>query len=200
MSQGSSEATMHLSGLQQIIKLRGGTDKIGNSAGLSMLLETLDLTHAVYFHTSPMYTFADASQPSSTERTPAPPPCPRGRGGFDQAMLDDISNFVLSIPELAEADQQLPEGAQMGQVVARNTFENKAEQWYRCLSDAAEHVADIALAHCCRLAADTHPLSPGHAAPYPLRLQAQSAELLHALSTLPDAAWDEVSPMLHIRV
>jgi hypothetical protein len=39
ISRGSSEAMMHLKGLSQIIKLRGGVDKIGNKGGLYMFLE-----------------------------------------------------------------------------------------------------------------------------------------------------------------
>ena len=39
ISRGSTEAMMHLSGLSQIIKLRGGVDKIGNKGGLYMFLE-----------------------------------------------------------------------------------------------------------------------------------------------------------------
>lgn len=200
MSQGSSEATMHLSGLQQIIRLRGGTSKIGNSVGLRMLLEILDLTHAANFRTSPMYTVADASQPSSTEQTPAPQTHGGGCGELDQGMLDDISNFILSIPELAETGEQMPGGAQLGQKVTRNTFDDDVGQWYRCLSDAAERVEDIALAHCCRLAADVHLLTCSPAAPHPMRGHAQTEELLQALAGLLDAVWDDVSPTLHTRV
>jgi hypothetical protein len=36
---------MHLSGLTQIIKLRGGVDKIGNKGGLYMFLEMLVPTY-----------------------------------------------------------------------------------------------------------------------------------------------------------
>ncbi|KAK3704333.1 hypothetical protein LTR37_013886 [Vermiconidia calcicola] len=39
ISRGSTEATLHLTGLSQIIKLRGGTDRIGNKGGLYMFLE-----------------------------------------------------------------------------------------------------------------------------------------------------------------
>jgi hypothetical protein len=39
ISRGSTEAIMHLSGLSQIIKLRGGPAKIGSKGGLPMFLE-----------------------------------------------------------------------------------------------------------------------------------------------------------------
>lgn len=39
ISRGSREAILHLTGISQIIKLRGGTEKIGRGGGLYMLLE-----------------------------------------------------------------------------------------------------------------------------------------------------------------
>lgn len=209
---------MHLSGLQQILNLRGGARNVGDTAGLPMLLEILDLSHAVYFHTSPLYTSAEPSRPSSNDRQAPAPPVSR-RGELDQGMLDDISNFILSIPELAETGEELP-GAESAldarQVQAqtqtqtqtyggsRSMFEEEVELWHRVLSEARLSTTmrdeeGAALAHVCRLAADLHLLSTSAVRAHPMRIQTRNDELLESMSDVPDETWNPASD-LHTRV
>lgn len=184
---------MHLTGLSQIVALRGGTAKIGETAGLEMFLEILDLTHAVYFHTTPLYTTADPSQPSSTEETPAP------AAELDQAMLDDISNFILSIPELAETGEQVPEVGQVLSGAERVTFEEEVERWDSVLRRAAGEMEDEGMGTVCRLAADLHLLGTSAVQPHPMRVRQLVEELEQALVDVADEDWDE-HPALHIQM
>ncbi|QIW97845.1 hypothetical protein AMS68_003363 [Peltaster fructicola] len=56
ISLGSHEALTHLSGLSRMIEWRGGIDNISSDSGLPVLLQVLDLLHAVSFHVAPVYT------------------------------------------------------------------------------------------------------------------------------------------------
>lgn len=194
---------MHVSGLQQIIKLRGGTRKVGNTAGLGMFLEILDLTHAVYFHTSPMFTTADRSRPSSHEQTPAPPSRRETRRGeLDQAMLDDISNFILSIPELAETGEELPAGPQAPRTVTRTTFEDQVDEWAGTLNEASQRFGesnDSTLWRVCRLAAETHLLTTSAVQAHPMRIRSKTEELFKVMEVTANWAW-EAHPAEHTRV
>lgn len=191
---------MHLTGLQQIVHLRGGTGQIGHTAGLRMLLEILDLTHAVYFHSTPFYTAAEPSQPSSTEDTPAPPARTRDPAGgeLDQAMLDDISNFILSVPDLADTGEEVPQETQLAQTVTARTFEDEVEVWDRRLREAGVRV-EGAIDRACRLAADVHLLSTSAVQPHPTRMRAKTDELFDAVSTSSEGAW-EAWPAIQTRV
>ncbi|QIW95065.1 hypothetical protein AMS68_000583 [Peltaster fructicola] len=57
MSKGSRESILHLQGLQSIIRLKGGLSTFSKS--LSMMLECLDLCHALMFDEKPILTTCD---------------------------------------------------------------------------------------------------------------------------------------------
>lgn len=202
---------MHLSGLQQILHLRGGTRKVGETAGLAMLLEILDLTHAVYFHTAPMYTVAEpSSEPSSHEHTPAPPSRPGEQSGgeLDQDMLDDISNFILSIPELAETGTGTEEmsqitgtGRNMG---LRSEVEEEVGVWERVLRNHAGRLDGdpdgvSKVTRVCRMAADLHMVAMSPVRAHPMRVRAMVDELFQMVENLPEKSW-EGHLMLHVRM
>lgn len=169
-----------------------------------MLLEIVDLVHAVYFQTPPMYTMANASQPSPVETAPGP----RSRGDahdeLNQTVLADISNFLVGIPNSAETGEQTARRRiAANRVVTPGTFEDGVKLWQRPLQEAARATAadgDRSLARICGLAERLHLLSTCSCRPHPLRLQAVHAELFDAMKDLPERAWESVAPELHTRV
>lgn len=213
---------MHLSGLSQIVKLRGGVNKIENT-GLHLFLEMsvplfhfidkygqltrsrLDLIHAVVFHTSPMYTSAEKSQPGSTRNTPHLQPYDTAID-LDQQTLDEISSFIMNIPEmdnlgaagmLPDPSTLLPEAA-----VTPSSFENEVEQWHQSLVQTAHSIApsyEGSLAYVCSLAAGLHLATTSAITPHPIRLQAQTEELFRCMTGLPENAWDAFR-LLHVRI
>lgn len=167
----------------------------------------LDLIHAVYFHTSPMYTSADKSQPGSKQNTPQLQPYDAVEG-LNQDTLDEISDFIMSIPEMedttTDAADILPDylRLQPEPVIAPSSFENEVQQWNQFLIQAAHSIApsyEGSLAYACGLAAALHLATTSAIMPHPVRLQAQTQELFNAMAALPDEAWDSFC-MLHVRM
>lgn len=202
---------MHLSGLQQILHLRGGTRKVGSTAGLAMLLEILDLTHAAYFHTTPLYTIAEpSSQPSSHEQTPAPPsrPSEGSASELDQDMLDDISNFILSVPELAGTGTGMEEMSQIGGagqcMGLLSEVDEEVEGWERALRNSARRIevdsdgfAEVVRA--CRMAADLHLVAVSQVRAHPVRVRAMVEQMFEAMRGVGEEKW-EGCLVLHVRV
>lgn len=149
-----------------------------------------------------MYTSAERSQRSSSEDTPPLAPVEES-GAFNQAILDEISDFIVSIPDLAETEEQpLPGLAQPEPSVTPSAFENEVQQWHQYLTQAAQNIASSyegALAYTCGLAAGLHLATTSAVAAHPSRLQTQTQELFTAMSNLPDEAWDAFQ-MLHVRM
>lgn len=215
---------MHLKGLSHIIKLRGGVDKIGNQGGLYMFLQMwvqeprifdmlltgsrLDLIHAVYFHTSPMYTSAEESQPGSKQNTPRSKSYDATIDNLNQETLDEISDFITSIPEMDNAPTDtanvIPDylSLQEEPVLTPSTFEIEVQQWHEFLVQAAQNIApsyEGSLAYACDLAAGLHLATTSAVMPHPKRLQGQTNELFNTMAGLPDDAWDSFH-MLHVRM
>ncbi|KAK5174152.1 uncharacterized protein LTR77_001232 [Saxophila tyrrhenica] len=193
ISRGSREATMHLHGLCQIIRLRGGTVRIGDNGGLAMFLQMLDLVHAVFFSEAPLYTAGDTSQPSSLQDTPQLQP--------DQDMLDEISDLIMSIPERVGPDDP-PEDLALQPSITPSTLEMEVQGWYQFLKQPEPTVAvkyDGALAYACKLAAGLHLAAYSPLAANSARLQLQAVELFSVMSRLPDDAW-EACHTLHLRI
>ena len=149
-----------------------------------------------------MYVSQDRSQPSSTEDTPQVVPVDADTM-FDQATLDEISDFILNIPELAEMEEQpLLDVTQPEPSVTPSGFENEVQQWHQYLTQAAQSIApsyEGSLAYACGLAAGLHLVTTSAVAAHPMRLQAQTEELFTAMANLPDEAWDAFH-MLHVRM
>jgi hypothetical protein len=152
-----------------------------------------------------MYTSADKSQPSSKQNTPEMQPYDAA-AGLDQQMLDEISDFIMNIPEMDDVDAlgALPDPLQLQPepAVTPSSFENEVEQWHHLLVQAAQSIApsyDGSLAYVCGLAAGLHLATTSAIMPHPLRLQAQTEELFRAMASLPDDAWDAFQ-MLHVRM
>ena len=165
----------------------------------------LDLIHAVFFHTQPMYTSADKSQPNSEQDTPQLQP-DDAAAGLDQQMLDEISEFIMNIPEMEDIDAAdilfNPRDLQLDQVMTPSSLENEVQQWHRYLVQAAQSIAPSyngSLAYVCGLAAALHLATTSAIMPLPVRLQAQNEEMFRAMASLPDDAWDAFQ-MLHVRV
>ena len=150
-----------------------------------------------------MYTFRDQSQPSSAEDTPHLSTMDQASGPeLDQAMLDEISDFILSIPEMADMDEEMPEQYQAQPTVTASGFEAEEQQWHQFLTQAAQSIApsyEGALAYACGLAAGLHLVTTSAIVAHPMTLQAQSEELFKAMANLPDEAWD-CFQMLHTRM
>lgn len=161
----------------------------------------LDLLHAVYFHTVPMYTSTITSEPDSVEHTPHLEPLEEAPG-LDQATLDEISDFIMSIPEMADDDTTLRPTQEPESAVTPSSFEHEVSQWHLHLTQAIESISSAhegALAYCCGLAAGLHLATTSAIHPHPVRLQTQCDELFKAMSELPDDAWDTFET-LHIRM
>ena len=167
----------------------------------------LDLIHAVYFHTHPMYTSADKSQPGSKQTTPQLQSYDAVQG-LDQDTLDEISDFIMSIPEMEDTTSDgtdiLPDylRLQPEPAVTPSSFENEVQQWHQFLVQAAQSIApsyEGSLAYACGLAAGLHLATTSAIMPHPVRLQVQTQELFNAMAALPDEAWDSFC-MLHIRM
>lgn len=202
---------MHLSGLQQILNLRGGTRKVGSTAGLAMLLEILDLTHAVHFHTLPMYTVAEpTSQPSSHEQTPTPPspPCDGPTNELDRGMLDDISNFILSVPDLAETGTGMEQISQLasarGRPGLRNEVDEEIELWEKALRNSASRIemdceGAAEVARVCHMAADLHKIAMSPVRAHPVRARAMVEQIFEVLRGVEEETW-EGCLVLHVRM
>ena len=117
-------------------------------------------------------------------------------------MLDEISNYIMSIPEMADGDESLPDVLQPEPSVTPSCFENEVQQWHHFLTQAAQSIApsyEGSLAYACGLAAGLHLATTSAIAPHPMRLQAQAGELFTEMANLPDEAWDAFQ-MLHVRM
>ena len=172
-----------------------------------LTIARLDLTHAVYFHTHPMYTSADPSQPASKHSTPEIQPYDI-TAELNQDMLNELSDFIMNIPELNDDPANLgsiqadylrlyPEPA-----INPTKFETEVQQWHQFLIQAAQSVAsssDESLAYVCKLAAGLHMATTCAVTPHPMRLQAQTEQLFSAMMSLQDDAWSAFA-MLHVRV
>jgi hypothetical protein len=152
-----------------------------------------------------MYTSADKSQTNSKQNTPQMQPYDAA-AGLDQQMLDEISDFIMSIPEMDDTDATgvLPDPLQLQPepAVTPSNFENEVQQWHHFLVQAAQSLApsyDGSLAYVCGLAASLHLATTSAITPHPLRLQAQTEELFRAMASLPDDAWDAFQ-MRHVRM
>lgn len=148
-----------------------------------------------------MYTSIDRSQPSSNEDTPLIPPLEPP--GLDRNTLDEISNYIMSIPEMADMDDCLPENSLPPEpAVTPSGFENEVQQWHQFLIQAAQSIApsyEGSLAYACGLAAGLHLATTSAVIPHPMRLQARAEELFTAMKDLPDEALDAFE-MLHVRM
>jgi hypothetical protein len=98
----------------------------------------LDIVHAIYFNSATLYTTADASQPNSTQDTPLF--APLGIPEFDQETLDEISDFFMSIPEMAEGEV-LPSAPPLEPAITPSSFEQEVLEWHQFLSQAAQSIA-----------------------------------------------------------
>ena len=148
-----------------------------------------------------MYTSADRSQPSSNEETPHLPPLDRP-SELDQDMLDEISDYILSIPELADAGETQPAIQQDQPFVTQSAFESEVQQWHQFLTQAAQSIApsyEGSLAYACGLAAGLHLATTSAVTAHPVRIQGQTEELFTAMANLPDDAWYAFQ-MLHVRM
>lgn len=126
--------------------------------------------------------------------------------GLDQQMLDEISDFIMSIPEMDDTntEETLYESfkLQPEPVATPTTLEQEVQQWHQFLVQAAQSIApsyDGSLAYVCGLAAGLHLATTSAIMPHPMRLQAQTEELFRAMASLPDDAWDAFQ-MLHVRM
>ena len=152
-----------------------------------------------------MYTSADKSQPNSKPNTP-PLQLYDAPAGPDQEMLDEISDFIMNIPETEDTGAvdiwSNPDELQLEQVVTPSSLENEVQQWHQFLVQAAQSIApsyDGSLAYVCGLAASLHLSTTSAILPHPMRLQSQTVELFRAMANLPDDAW-EAMQMLHVRM
>lgn len=150
-----------------------------------------------------MYTSAEKSQPGSEQNTPQLQPFDTATE-LDQQTLDEISEFIMNIPEMEETGPTLsfdlpfqPEPA-----LTPSTLDNEVQQWHAFLTQAAQSIApsyEGSLAYACGIAAALHLSTTSAIAPNPMRLQAQTEELFRAMASLPDDAWDSFQ-MLHVRI
>ena len=152
-----------------------------------------------------MYTFADTSRPSSKQNTPPMQPHDAAPG-LDQQTLDEISDFIMNIPEMDDTDpaDMMPDPLQLQPEppVTPTSFDNEVQQWHHFLIQAAQSIApsyDGSLAYACGLAAGLHLATTSAIMPHPLRLQAETEDLFRAMASLPDDAWDAFQ-MLHVRM
>ncbi|KAK3704332.1 hypothetical protein LTR37_013885 [Vermiconidia calcicola] len=147
-----------------------------------------------------MYTSADKSQPGSTETSPPLLPADQVPG-LDQATLDELGIFIMSIPEMADEGIR-PDHLQYEPTITPSALEVEVQQWYGYLDQAAQSIApsyEGALAYACGLAAGLHLVTTSAVAAHPARLQAQTEELFSAMANLPEDAWDTFE-MLHVRI
>ncbi|KAK4495820.1 hypothetical protein PRZ48_013088 [Zasmidium cellare] len=96
MSKGSPEALTHLQGLQSIITLKGGLDKL-QLEGVPMMIQTLDLLYAVLFDTQPIL-----MDPQTTQSTDPP-----------LKSLSDSDVFARLVRILLAEQQALQKSAQV---------------------------------------------------------------------------------------
>src|ERR1700761_7017875 len=137
-----------------------------------------------------MYTSADKSPPPSTRETPQLPAFDQ-LPILDQTTLDEISNFITSIPYFGEDEIALNTPRVEEPSVTESTFESEVQQWHQFFTQAAQSIApsyEGALAYVCGVAASLHLISTSAIAPHPVRLQSQTEELFKAMANIPDDA------------
>ena len=155
-----------------------------------------------------MYTSADKSQPGSKHTTPQMQPYDTTMADLDQDTLDEISDFIMSIPEMEDTATDtagnLPDylHLQPEPAVSPSTLEIEVQQWHQFLVQAAQSITpshEGSLAFVCGLAAGLHLTTTSAIMPHPVRLQTQTQELFSAMTRLSDDAWDSFC-MLHVRM
>lgn len=162
-----------------------------------MTVSSLDLTHAVYFNTNPMYTTAAADAEYTTLPETDHPM-------LEDAAFEEITNFLLDLQDITELDTAptMREPTPPEPAITPSSFEHEVQHWHDYLAEAAEHMTannDGALANACSLAAGLHLAATSAIVPSPVRLQAQRDELFSAMVVLADNAWD-AQEAVHVRM
>ncbi|KAF2165834.1 hypothetical protein M409DRAFT_55694 [Zasmidium cellare ATCC 36951] len=97
MSKGSTEALTHLQGLQSVIALKGGLDKL-QLQGVPMMIKTLDLLYAVLFDSEPILINSQTLKATNTSSSESP---------------SDFDAFAKLIPILVAEQEALQQSNQV---------------------------------------------------------------------------------------
>ncbi|EMC93605.1 hypothetical protein BAUCODRAFT_150903 [Baudoinia panamericana UAMH 10762] len=196
ISRGSTESMLHLLGIAQIIELRGGIKQI-RPRRLAMLLEILDICHAVYFSKRLVYT-----SPTDTAELPTGPDI---NSTLDSAAFEEVANLFLDLQDLTEieADTEVYSTISSEEATAAPaSFDDMVQQYYDDLeSDAAILAAagESDAAGVCKLAAALHLAFTSFIAQPRIRLEGLLDGLFLAIRQCPEHAWEEHSKA-HTRI